>query len=95
MFTQDDMKPHKHQYSRDSVTSVTSLETSQVENSIQRSSVVRLPPLPHDRTTPRGHPGTTEREGSGDSVTSSRKVNVDVSRSPGFARNHRVGDVTS
>ena len=78
---------------RDSITSVTSLEASELEDIARRNSaVVKLPPLSRERGTSHGK---TEREGSDDSVTSARKVNVDMKRSPMPGRNRRVGDFAS
>lgn len=76
---------------RDSVASVTSLETSQTEGNPRRSSAVRLPPLSRDKGG--AHSEMSSREGSGDSVTSARKVNVDVT--PTIGRTRRVGDIYS
>ena len=78
---------------RSSVTSVTSLEASQVEGSARRSSAMRLPPLSH--ASSHMYSGTYDRESSGESVTSAGKVTVDVKRSPGVGRNRRVGDIAS
>ncbi|KAJ7372184.1 hypothetical protein OS493_020613 [Desmophyllum pertusum] len=84
---------------RSSVTSVTSLETSPVaeEPAVRRGSAFRLPPLSHDKGTSRTSPQMNDREGSEDSVTSARKVNVDVGRSPrpGGRIVTRVGDMPS
>ncbi|XP_078376863.1 uncharacterized protein LOC144660159 [Oculina patagonica] len=82
---------------RASVTSVTSLETSQDEVPPRRGSAIRLPPIAADKTTSRSNPPRSDREGSGDSVTSARKVNVDVGRSPrlGGRITTRVGDMPS
>ena len=63
----------------------------------RRGSAFRLPPLPHDKATSRSQQPWSDREGSGDSVTSARKVNVDVGRSPGLGGRitTRVGDMPS
>ena len=80
-------------HQRSSVTSVSSLETSQAEGAARMSSGMRLPPLSH--ALPHTNSGTYDRESSGESVTSAGKVTVDVKRSPGVGRNRRVGDITS
>ena len=82
---------------RNSVTSVTSLESSLDESSARKGLAFRLPPLSHDRKTSATNPPKTDREGSGDSVTSARKVDVDVGRSPRIAGriNTRIGDISS
>ena len=82
---------------RNSVTSVTSLESSLDEASARKGLAFRLPPLSHERKTPATNPPMGVREGSGDSVTSARKVDVDVGRSPrpGGRINTRVGDISS
>lgn len=85
-----------NRYPRDSITSVTSLETSQQENPVRRSSAgVKLPPLSREREASREQRENLAREGSGDSVTSARKVDVDVKRSPLPSRNQRVGDISN
>ena len=85
-----------NRYPRDSITSVTSLETSQQENPVRRSSAgVKLPPLSREREASRQQSENLAREGSGDSVTSARKVDVDVKRSPLPSRNQRVGDISN
>lgn len=82
---------------RASVTSVTSLETSQDEVPPHRASAFRLPPISHEKGTSRTSQAMTDREGSEDSVTSARKVNVDMERSPrlGGRITTRVGDMPS
>ena len=85
-----------NRYPRDSITSVTSLETSQQENPVRRSSAgVKLPPLSREREATREQRENLAREGSGDSVTSARKVDVDVKPSPLPSRNQRVGDISN
>lgn len=82
---------------RNSVSSVTSLESSLDESSARKGLAFRLPPLSHERKTPAANPPASKREGSGDSVTSARKVDVDVTRSPrlGGQINTRIGDISS
>lgn len=65
------------------------------DSSARKSAGMRLPPLPLDRTPPNAHSGGYDRESSGESVTSTRKVTVDVKRSPGIGRTAKVGDVIS
>jgi len=82
---------------RNSVSSVTSLESSLDEASARKGLAFRLPPLPRERKTSPPNPAMSDREGSGDSVTSARKVDVDVGRSPrlGGRVNTRIGDISS
>ena len=82
---------------RNSVTSVTSLESSLDEASARKGLAFRLPPLSHEIKTSATNPPVSEREGSGDSVTSARKVDVDVERSPriGGRINTKIGDISS
>ena len=82
---------------RNSVTSVTSLESSLDEATARKGLAFRLPPLSHEKRTSVTTPPKTDREGSGDSVTSARKVDVDVGKSPriGGRINTRVGDISS
>ena len=82
---------------RNSVTSVTSLESSLDEASARKGLAFRLPPLSRERKTSATNPPMSNREGSGDSVTSARKVDVDVGRSPrvGGRINTRVSDISS
>ncbi|KAK2564725.1 Uncharacterized protein P5673_011405 [Acropora cervicornis] len=92
----EDLPPtYDHSQPRDSVTSVTSLETSMNDSSARKSAGMRLPPLPLDRTPTNAHSGGYERGSSGESVTSTRKVTVNVKRSPGIGRTAKVGDVIS
>lgn len=92
----EDLPPtYDHSQPRDSVTSVTSLETSMNDSSARKSAGMRLPPLPLDRTPTNAHSEGYERESSGESVTSTRKVTVNVKRSPGIGRTAKVGDVIS
>lgn len=68
---------------RRSVSSVASLETNFNTEGARKGSGVRLPPLSHEKGGPTWvNPPSSERLGSGDSVTSTRKVDVDVGRSP-------------
>lgn len=80
---------------RDSITSVTSLDTSTTEGSLRNSAGMRLPPLQRDGTKPSVNSGGYDRESSGESVTSTCKVAVDVRRSPAIGRYSKVGDVAS
>lgn len=82
---------------RNSVTSVTSLESSLDEATARKGLAFRLPPLSQEKRTSVTNPPKTDREGSGDSVTSARKVDVDVGRSPriGGRVNTRIGDISS
>lgn len=93
MFTQESGNSHSNASRtspRDSVTSVSSLESS-----MRKGSGMRLPPLSHERTSSNATAGSYNRESSGESVTSARKVNVDVKPSPGLVRTHRIGDIES
>lgn len=82
---------------RASVTSVTSLEASQDEVQLRKGSAFRLPPISQEKGTSRTSQAMCDREGSEDSVTSARKVNVDMGRSPrlGGRTTTRVGDMPS
>ena len=63
---------------------------------MRRSSAgVKLPPLSREREASREQRENLAREGSGDSVTSARKVDVDVKRSLLPSRNQRVGDISN
>lgn len=82
---------------RRSVSSVASSETNFTTEGARKGSGVRLPPLSHEKGGRSWvNPPSSERLGSGDSVTSTRKVDVDVGRSPrtGGRVTAKVGDLS-
>lgn len=80
---------------RRSVTSVASLETNINSDSTRKGSGVRLPPLSQEKGRSWAN-CSSERLGSGESVISSGKVDVDVGRSPriGVRVTTKVGDLS-
>ena len=86
--------PRNHGNQRDSVSSITSVDNPDASE-LRRTSVVRLPPLSHEKGSSLFSAGERTREGSGNSVTSARKVNVDVPKSHKLGSRGKVRDVPS
>lgn len=81
---------------RTSIASIESLDygTPQLGEGRRKSGTIRLPPLSKSAGINQHRPELNHRESSsGESVTSTRKVKVDVSRSPMLKKSGKVQDI--